>query len=292
MKIAAHIPFYNVESRLVFLRKVLDKLNTIPEELTIFIYTNKAIPAELLKDNIVVYEYPYKPQKWIKFLSNFDFPFLRKFIYPISRATNQYLYQFFECLSLKKYLHPFYLTWEHRKIVEKNLDNFDVQLYLEDDMGFGAEAFEYWKKYVRITDKHTWNLGFLRTEFNNDNQTFITDLTAIPENIIELEGQKFLINDNNPYYALWIYSKEELRKFIKSKEWKFNFRGINLREKAAYGRHAPSMKRYKGTLLPLIEKDNQLIVDAFCAIDHFPNNYIGDQTYCKLTFPLAVKKTN
>lgn len=290
MKIAAHITFFYVPTRIGYLKTVIEKLNSIPQELRIYVYTNEALPAEITSlKGVEVLQFPYKKQKWVQLLSFFDFKALRPITYPLSRALNQYLYRFFHTLGLKRFLHPFYLTWENRVVVQKEVANFDAQMYLEDDMGFGAEAFQYWLTYNECCIRNGYNLGFLRTESDANGKLWITDLTDKPKQIIELEGQKFLLNDNNPYCAIWIYSVSELKKFMQSPEWRFNFRGVNVREKSAVGWHSQNMKHYKGTLIPLVENaDGSYSVHPGAAIQHLPNNYIGDAVFCKLPFPFSV----
>lgn len=289
MKIAAHITFFYVESRLCYLKAVIENLRTIEEDVHIYIYTNQPI-HDLPLEQVTVLQYPYKKQKWVELLSFFDFKFLRSFTYPISRALSQYLYFGFKKLGLSKYIHPFYLTWENRSVVKKILNDYDVQMYLEDDIGFGKDAFEYWLKYADTCIKNGYNLGFLRTEIDPKGDFYITDLHQLPENIIELDGKLFLINDVNTYCAFWIYTKEELSKFIMLKAWNFNFRGQNVREKSAVGWHSKGMKHYKGTIIPLfIENDSTLRTEIGCSIRHLPNNYIGDAVFCKLPFPIKLK---
>ena len=185
-------------------------------------------------------------------------------------------------------VHPFYLTWENRKYVEKNIDNFDVQICLEDDIGFNAAAFEYWLRYKDICMRNNYNLGFLRTEMNATGEQYITDLTVKLNTVKAMEDQQFLVNDNNAYCGFWIYDKKELKEFIKTKEWKFNFNGYGIREKSAIGWHGIGMKRYKGTLIPL-EKNQQGLYEtpAGCGIHHIPNNYIGPEVFCKIKFPIV-----
>jgi hypothetical protein len=289
MKLAAHITFYYNEDRLKYLKKVVESLKTIKESVDIYIYTNRKI-EDITADGIYVLQYPYQKQKWINLLSIFDFQIFRPITYPLSRALSHWIFYGFKKLGLGKYIHPFYLTWENRAIIEEKKNEYDVQIYLEDDMAFDSNNFEYWVKYSELCITNGYNLGFLRNEVDGSGNTFITDLDFIPKKIIDIEGMPFLLNDVNAYCGLWIYSKEELSRFIQTKEWRFNFRGQNVREKSAIGWHSKDMKHYKATVIPLIEDEEERSVDLGSGVGHLPNNYIGDPVFCKVPYPIRFKK--
>jgi hypothetical protein len=148
--------------------------------------------------------------------------------------------------------------------------------------------------YNEIVSNSGYNLGFLRTEFDG-NQKFITDLTKPLTNTISIDDKLFIINDNNPYCGFWIYSKKELKEFIKSKEWFFDFEHYGIREKAAIGWHGKNMSRYKNTIIPLIENNNNLETLYHSNVHHLPNNYINHKFFCKIKFPIVInmlKKNN
>lgn len=264
MKIAAHITFYYSEERIKYLNTVVDNLLALPTKTDIYIYTNEHFTLPSASDNVHHIFINYKASRWAKFSYR-------------SLASK---------LGLKRLVNPFYLTWESRKAIQEKVDQYDAQLYLEDDMAFSSKNLKYWLKHKDLLLKNEYNLGFIRTEVDQENRLKVTDLFEKPTEIIEIEGQKFLVNDSNPYCGFWIYDKRELKAFIRSKEWKFKFRKYQIREKAAIGWHGSNMSHYKATLIPLIETDKSLFTDPDSSIHHLPNNYIGHEVFCKLDFPI------
>jgi hypothetical protein len=267
MKIAVHITFFFVESRLPYLRQVVNNLEGLNQEVQFFIYTNKDFNEILSAENIQFKIFPYK--KWGLL------------------GYNQALWN---KLGLTTFVHPYYLAWENRKVIEKNIDEFDVQMYIEDDIAFNIDTFNYWIRYKDICSTHGFNLGFLRIEFDSNRQTYLTDLKKWPQKIIEIDDQLFLINDVNPYCAFWIYDRADLKEFIKTKEWKFQFSGEGIREKSAIGWHGTMMNRYKNTIIPLYKLSaREYLLPKSCMVHHIPNNYTGNRDSPLLMLPEAHK---
>ena len=280
LRIAAHITFYYVEERLKYLDAVIAGLRGIPHDVTIFVYSNEPIAEyDGASDvEVLVYGYAKRGTRW----NRFD-------VWHRSRLyTKLKPGKVIHGLRLTKLVHPFFLTWENRANIRANLENFDVQMYLEDDMAFDAAAFDYWLRYKGVCLRNDYNLGFLRTEVGPDGSLFVTDLTTAPTRMLELEGTPFLVNDVNTYCGFWIYDRSELEKFVETPEWKFEFRGYDVREKSAIGWHGLGMGRYRATLVPLVEVGaSSYRTDVGSGVRHLPNNYIGHDVFCKLRFPLT-----
>ncbi|MFD2515651.1 hypothetical protein ACFSRY_17385 [Pontibacter locisalis] len=271
MHIAAHITFFFVEDRISYLKEVVHNLQMLPHDKTIFIYSNGKVNKFIQDENIIFLNYNYK----------------KRAFFMLEGLHNEYLKK----IGLVSLVHPFYLAWESRTHVLKNIENFDVQLYLEDDIGFDVNSLNYWLEHKDICLKHGYNLGFLRIETTGNGEAFITDLTGYPGRILKLDGKPYLINDVNPYCGFWIYDKKELRTFVKSNEWKFRFDYYGIREKAAIGWHGINMSRYKGTIIPIIKNDSgHYETDARCAVRHLANNYIGRYAFCKIKFPINLNE--
>ncbi len=266
MRIAAHITFFYDEKRLVYLHEVIDHLLQIDAQVDIYIYTNQEFTINKGHATIKTLIFPYSAQGKPKFSYK---SIVKK-------------------LGFDRWIHPFYLTWEHRKVVEEQVNNYDIQLYLEDDIKFTADNLTYWLNYHEKVAKQGYNLGFLRTEVDGADK-FVTDLMAPLHNIITLDGKKYVLNDNNPYYGFWIYDQKELQAFIKSKEWRFKIKGYGIREMAAIGWHGVHMNRYKGTVIPLEQIENKWVTLQNCQVHHLPNNYIGHEIFCTCKFPLVVE---
>lgn len=263
MTLAAHITFYYSKERIEYLETVVKNLLEISANVDIYIYTTENLNLFPEKPNIKIYTYNYKKRLIARFKKG----------------------SIVDRIGLKALVHPFYLSWENRDNIVKLIDSYDVQMYLEDDIAFSNRNFNYWRKKKDFMLSKGFNLGFLRVEKDLNGQRFMTDVYKKPTEIIEIEGKNFLKNDVNPYCGFWIYDQKELRKFIKSKEWNFNFGYYGIREKSAIGWHGLNMSNYKGTLIPLIQEDDFLSTPEDCAVHHLPNTYLGHGKFCSLKFP-------
>lgn len=273
MKLGVHITFFYVESRLQYLEKVIEGIASINEDTTVFIYSNRNFKLKEHTENIniVVYDFANKKSTRLK-------------------SIHRLYYQTLLRLGYTKLVHPFYLTWVNRKYVTKHIEDFDVQMYLEDDIYFDIRSFKYWLTYKDACIGNGYNLGFLRYEKDKNEELYFSDLFGPMDKIVTLEGKKFLLNDVNPYCGFWIYEKSELKKFMQSKQWKFKFNNYRVRERSAVGWHGFQMEHYKCSLLPLNNiKDNiyQCSEDAF--VHHLPNNYIGHDFFCKVKAPIEME---
>jgi len=164
---------------------------------------------------------------------------------------------------------------------QKNL--FDIFIYGEDDLLFTKDNLNYWLKYKDICLNDDFNLGFLRVEKRKKNNLlYSSDQITKIKNYILLKEEKFAkLESSNS--SLWVYTKEELKKFSKTKYWNFDFKWITvsgillIREMAAVGWHGEDMNgqymnRYKATIIPI--KNNKLNKASF--IKHISNNYANN----------------
>ncbi len=268
MKIAAHITFFYSSTRLQYLEKVIERLLEIDPEMDIFIYTNRESTLYPENNNIKFRVFNYRKFTFARFSKN----------------------SLFYKLGIKWLVHPFYLAWENRENIENLVEEYEVQMYLEDDIEFKKENFHYWLRYKKQALSNNFNLGFFRYELDKENKKLLTDITWPLTEVIELEGKKYLMNKHNPYCGFWIMEKKELKKFIKSPEWRFEFDGYGIRAKAAVGWHGINMNRYKGTIIPLIKNEDSLVTPIDSAVHHLPNNYIGKGRYCTKKFPLEIQE--
>jgi len=238
MKITKHISFYYIENRICYLNKIICETNKYDFETDLYIHTNNEI---FKKEDLNDY-------------------------------TNGNINIIYHNLNN---IHPYYLTWKCRESLKKQLNDYDIFIYTEDDILIPFKAITYWLKYSNKIIKYKYNLGFVRIETKCDEE-YITDLPrSTLKSIINLDNINYCINNINPYCAMWIYNKEEFSNFISSKYYNINnIPGYHIREKSAIGLHGASNYWYKGTLIPLI--DNKLISD--CKIYHLPNNYLEDNS--------------
>jgi hypothetical protein len=262
MKIAVHITYFFVESRLRYLQRVIDDLNKIPHPVDIYVYSNREDLKEMIRPsgNVIFKIYPYRKSGMLGYNNGL-----------------------WNTLKLTRWVHPFFLSWENRKVVETLVDKYDVQIYLEDDMNFTVEHLTYWLKYKDICIQNGYNLGFLRIEYDDVNrETRLADIAKVPQKKVVLADQSFYVNDINPYCGFWIYDRNELMKFMTEKEWNFRFKEYSIREKSAIGWHGLNMDRYKATLLPIVKYRNTYLLPHGCLIHHLPNTYITNPKISKV----------
>jgi hypothetical protein len=267
MQIAVHIAFYYNESRIQYLNRVLTNLNEIgtSNELNVYIHCNRKFSMNQKFGNIntetVVAKF-------------FDVPKLRGFYRHLP-------------YKLRQHVDPLYLSWNHRKYVLDTIDDYDVQIYLDDDADFTSRTLQYWLTHKSLCNENGYNLGFLRIEFDERaNKWFCTDLTWSPSRLIRVGDRLFARSTH--FYGFWIYDKAELRRFAESERW-YPRHGEGVIERAELGWHADYLGMYNCTIIPVKTTDNNTIMlDEACGIHHMPNNYIGHSKFCTLEFPPRV----
>ena len=241
MKIAKHICFFYLEERIKYINKIIEETNKYPFTTDIFIHMN----LNFSKDTFIDYK-------------------------------NGNLVIIVHDLS---HIHPFYLPSLTRKLLKEQRNDYDIFIYVEDDILIPTDAINYWLQYKDNLIKSNYNLGFVRIEVDNENKEYCSDICHSPDmrNLgyltkkIVIEGQEYIINDKNPYCAFWIYDKQEFNNFINSKYYDINnVTGYDIRAVVAIGLHGVETNWYKGTIIPI--KENQLIDE--CKVYHLPNNYV------------------
>jgi hypothetical protein len=196
------------------------------------------------------------------------------------KANNKKIKFIFHDLSK---IHSYKLTWVCRKLMLRQKNLFDIFIYGEDDLLFTKNNFNYWLKYRDKCLNDDFNLGFLRVEKRKKNNLlYSSDQITKVKKYVLLKKKKFAkLESSNS--SLWVYTREELKKFSKTRYWNFNFKWITvsgillIREMAAVGWHGENMNgqymnRYKATIIPI--KNNKLDKDSF--IKHISNNYANN----------------
>jgi hypothetical protein len=105
MKISKHICFYYLENRIEYVNKIIQETNNYKYSTDIFIHTNKDFSLDIL----CKYE---------------------------NGSIN------IVCHDLTN-IHPFYLTWKFRDLLKSQKDDYDIFMYVEDDMLVPNKALEY-----------------------------------------------------------------------------------------------------------------------------------------------------
>ena len=167
--------------------------------------------------------------------------------------------------------HPFALTWQHRQYMKDHIDDYDVFMYIEDDMLIKYEQLtnylenleSVWSKYLPT---------FIRYEVNDEGERYSLDQKYINLNIITI-GNKRFCKIKHLYCACWVLTAKLLKENITDEFTNTPTTQYHIREKAA------SFTNYslKETLnLPcLLElEDDQLQLSELCTIHHISNKYI------------------
>jgi hypothetical protein len=288
MKIAKHISFFYIESRIQYLNTIIGEANKYLYETDIFIHTNF---AGFNIDGLLLY-------------------------------TNGRLTAIYHDLTG---INPFLLTWGCRDLLKSQKNDYDIFMYIEDDILVPNRAIKYWLEYNKPLIRENYNLGFVRIEVDENGMEYITDTqygSHLTETVV-INGQRFCINDKFPYCAFWIYNKDEFHRFIESGYYDIQqcvlpeFSRL-AREYSAWGLHHLSYQNYKSTVIPFFpDSENSennkpvkplkipplrstflndtptecviLNVQRYkltdcCKIYHLPNNYINSWYYCKIRF--------
>ena len=251
MKICYHIAFFYKEDRFIYLSKIIQECQKYLHETDVFIHTNK------------------------------NFPLFHSY-------TNGKIENVVHDLTK---INPFKLTWCCRDLMKKQQDNYDVFIYGEDDILIYSETLYYWFQYHHGVNKNKYNLGFLRIEYECPKNVFSTDLKTsfTQEDIIELKGRKYILNNINPYCGFWIYSNKIFKQFTQLKYYHpEHIEGYGIRESSAIGLHGKQTDFFKGTLIPL-NGLNQ--INNQCFVHHIPNNYLQnkDSRFGKIDVKLLIQ---
>ena len=253
MNIAVHITYFDnknisnqtgilEKNKIEYLKKIINNYKKFNHKVDIFIHTNSKIN---LRKKIL--------DKSIKILEH-----------------------------LLKKENPRFLTWKCRKLITKQINKYDAYIYSEDDINFSKKNFLYWLKYKDLCLKSNYNLGFFRFEIRKaDSKEYLSDIITSLNKFTKINNQKYIVNDVNPNCSFWIMDNRELKEFIKTKFWKFQWNGKNYKAfydieiMSAIGWHGKNMNRYKATIVPLI--NNFPHKNSF--VHHLPNNYANKVGY-------------
>lgn len=232
-KITKHICFYFLEERVVYINRIIKETESYDHTTDIFIHTN----------NIHVN------------METFD------------EYSNGSLTVVHHDLSM---CHPFMLTWKCRELMKQQKDEYDIFMYIEDDILVPLSAITYWLDYKnKLND---YNVGFVRIEYGNDGNEYITDLPGKQlDTFVKIQDEIYCVNNINPYCAFWIYDKNDFDTFIKTKFYdRPNLPMYGLREQSAIGMTPHCVGRYKDTLIPVVRGK---LIDE-CKVYHLPNSYV------------------
>lgn len=253
LRFSVHITFHFVRERIRFLNRIISECGSYPGTADIFIHTNVQFNSNLL--------FEHTTGK------------LNLIVHDM-RGQNPYL-----------------LTWKCRGLLRELKDDYDVFMYLEDDILVPREAIDYWLQYAPLAKSRNYNLGFVRTEVTGrpDGAECITDLPKVrlPRVYASIEGVEFIFNSVNPYCAFWIYDKDTFARWTDSPLYDpKNIKEFDVREKSATGLHGPLTRWFSGTVIPVVDSGSKL--HPACKVRHMGNNYTRNSHFCTVMFDEAV----
>jgi len=263
-KIAKHITFFYNEQRhsnIEYLKKIIDNVNSYKYNTDIFIHTNTT------KDIIGL-------------LNNNEKGTLKQVVHDLGNQN------------------PWYLPWNTRSVIKDQVNDYDIFINSEDDVIISKESLDYWLNNKDKVMKHNYNLGFFIMEVRDDKVEVAVNISKMKNGTIDqrlhkvvtLDGQNYILNDQNTHVCSWIYDKREFGRFLHCPYYNpANVRGYGVCESEKVGLHGLYTDWYKGTLIPLV---SETTLHEGSKLYHLPNKYwnLPTSDWAQYPFDEIVKK--
>jgi hypothetical protein len=111
----------------------------------------------------------------------------------------------------------YYLTWTPRKRIKKNIENYDIFIYSEDDILIPLEAFNYWYKNKNTLFSKKYLPGFILLEVDDSGNEIAVNFNKNKlTKTKKIDNSEFYVNDNVRYTACWVYDKKMMVQWINS----------------------------------------------------------------------------
>ena len=160
-------------------------------------------------------------------------------------------------------VHPYHLTWMHRKHIKDNIDKYDIFMYAEHDMYVPyINYLNYLDNFKMLFPRYV--PSFIRIE-KFDKKEYIVDIIKKQKLVKYYISDKKFTRLDNPYHAFWIMPKEELIKNMTS-----NFVRVDYSRELAASYLMWELK--KPTMLELNDNNN---ISNKCYSYHLTNNYVS-----------------
>jgi hypothetical protein len=140
MKIAKHITFFYREIRIKYINNIIEEVNKYKYTTDIFIHTNKI-------------------DLTIDFFNKYNNGNISIIYHDITD------------------LYPFYLTWKCRDLLKDQRYDYDIFMYIEDDILVSCKTLDYWLTYNEKLIAFNYNLGFVRIELDNNIWNYFSNLS-------------------------------------------------------------------------------------------------------------------
>jgi hypothetical protein len=236
IRAVAHVAFHFVPSRLPYLREVVESLAALPlARLDIVVDTNSARGAE----HIVKLPQVSAVEVWD---------------------------------SLED---PLKLTWVHRKSMAEKVGDYDLFLYLEDDILIPPATMLGWLEEAARLGPHGFVPGLVRVEHDRQGRLVLSDFEHPLDaaRIVTFERRRYLANPF-PYQACWLCDAGQMQSFVASPSYPAGVegRGLGVRERVAVGAIYDDIPEGfpSRALVPLTD-DLRIAPEAL--IFHMPSNY-------------------
>ena len=168
-------------------------------------------------------------------------------------------------------LHPFLLTWQHRQYMKDCINDYDVFMYIEDDVLIKYEQLiNYIKNIESVWPKYVPT--FFRYEVKEE-EKYAVDVTHLyphPGNIISLNKKYYVVDKF--YCGCWVLPAWLLKEVITEQFTQITNGGINNFERE----HAASFVNWHLNKQCLIELDDEgLNISELSLIHHMSNKYVN-----------------
>ena len=127
MKITTHMTFFNsirLRYRFNYINRIIKEICNYPYETDLYIHTNEI--------------------------------FSRKFLIENKKGKIEIIHHDFS----NKEHDPYYLAWSCRSLLKQQKDDYDIFIYIEDDMMIPRESLNYWLQHKDTVIENKYNLGF------------------------------------------------------------------------------------------------------------------------------------
>jgi hypothetical protein len=187
--------------------------------------------------------------------------------------------------DIDKLDHPWLLTWCHRPFIKNQIEEYDVFMYLEDDIFYPENAIKYWFENNKKLQNTKYDLGFCLLEKDDKNNEYFVSLRKNEKctNKIILDNVEYIELKRN-YKASWIYDKKYLKNTNNNFFIPLNKFNKNCRVLAARG----NQNEDKNTLVPLYDNFYNLNSKIY----HLSNKYYKSNNklgYGSVNFKNSIK---
>lgn len=188
----------------------------------------------------------------------------------------------FQIISSGPLSHRYYLTWQHLEIFRDNfLNNLDIShfLYLESDIQIKENNVCYWLKAREDLKKYGLIPSFLLYEVSDkklDRRSNSVVKPMIMKNIpkIKISESYYYLNMSNPYQAMYLLDRELAQEHLFDNPLENRETIWGIRETAASGLTFVNVPDGFSSRVVVGFDNDSFIIDSDALIHHLPNNYV------------------